>query len=231
VYGTQVSRDLVSRVTDAVVADMAEWANRPLEPVYPVLLIDAIFVRIRDGQVANRPIYVAMGISVDGERDVLGMWVGPTGGEGAKVWLGMLTELKNRGVKDVLIACCDGLKGLPDAIVATWPQATVQTCVVHLIRNSLRYASKKDWSAVTAGLKPVYTAPTLVAAEARFTEFADAWRERYPAMVAMWERSWSEFVPFLDFPVELRRLIYTTDESVNRGGVVGSVCGHGLIAA
>jgi putative transposase len=216
-YGSQVSKDLVSTVTDAVLAEMTEWQARPLDPVYPVLLIDCIFVRIRDGQVANRPIYVAMGISVDGERDVLGMWVGPTGGEGAKVWLGMLTELKNRGVKDVLIACCDGLKGLPDAIVATWPQATVQTCVVHLIRNSLRYASKKDWSAVTAGLKPVYTAPTLAAAEARFAEFADAWRERYPAMVAMWERSWSEFVPFLDFPVEIRKLIYTTNgiESLN----------------
>jgi putative transposase len=216
-YGSQVSRDLVSRVTDAVVADMAEWANRPLDPVYPVLLIDCVFVRIRDGQVATRPIYVAMGISVDGDRDVLGIWVGPTGGEGAKVWLGMLTELKNRGVRDVLIACCDGLKGLPDAIVATWPQVTVQTCVVHLIRNSLRYASKKDWSAVTAGLKPVYTAPTVAAAEARFAEFAAAWRERYPAMVAMWERSWPEFVPFLDFPVEIRKLIYTTNgiESLN----------------
>jgi putative transposase len=216
-YGSQVSKDLVSRVTDAVVADLAEWANRPLDPVYPVLLIDCIFVRIRDGQVANRPIYVAMGISVDGERDVLGMWIGPAGGEGAKVWLGMLTELKNRGIKDVLIACCDGLKGLPEAIVATWPEATVQTCVVHLIRNSLRYASKKDWSAVTAGLKPVYTAPTLAAAEARFGEFAEVWRERYPAMVAMWERSWTEFVPFLDFPVEIRKLIYTTNgiESLN----------------
>jgi putative transposase len=216
-YGSQVSKELVSRVTDAVLAEMAEWANRPLEPVYPVLLIDAIFVRIRDGQVATRPIYVAMGISVDGDRDVLGMWVGPPGGEGAKVWLGMLTELKNRGVRDVLIACCDGLKGLPDAITATWPRATVQTCVVHLIRNSLRYASKKDWSAVTAGLKPVYTAPTVAAAEARFAEFADAWRDRYPAMVAMWERSWTEVVPFLDFPVELRRLIYTTNgiESLN----------------
>ena len=216
-YGSQVSKDLVSRVTDAVVADMAEWSARPLDAVYPVLLVDAIFVKIRDGQVANRPIYVAMGITVDGERDVLGMWVGPTGGEGAKVWLGMLTELKNRGVKDVLIACCDGLKGLPDAITATWPAATVQACVVHLVRNSMRYASKKDWGAITKGLKPVYTAPNVAAAEAEFTEFADRWRQRYPAMVAMWERSWPEFVPFLDFPVELRKLIYSTNgiESLN----------------
>jgi len=217
VYGGTVSRDLVSAVTDAVVADMADWQGRPLDPVYPVLLIDCIFVKIRDGQVANRPVYVAMGITVEGERDVLGMWVGPTGGEGAKVWLGMLTELKNRGVKDVLIACCDGLKGLPDAITATWPAATVQSCVVHLVRNSLRYASKKDWGAITAGLKSVYTSSTVPAAEARFAEFADAWRDRYPAMIAMWERSWAEFVPFLDHPPELRRLIYTTNgiESLN----------------
>jgi transposase-like protein len=217
IYGSQVSKDLVSRVTDAVVADMAEWANRPLDPVYPVLLIDAIFVKIRDGQVANRPVYVAMGITVEGERDVLGMWVGPTGGEGAKVWLGMLTELRNRGVKDVLIACCDGLKGLPDAITATWPAATVQACVVHLVRNSLRYASKKDWGAVTAGLKAVYTAATVPAAEAEFAVFADRWRDRYPAMIAMWERSWNEFIPFMAFPAEIRKLIYSTNgiESLN----------------
>ena len=216
-YGSQVSKDLVSRVTDAVVADMAEWANRPLDPVYPVLLIDAIFVKIRDGQVANRPIYVAMGITVEGERDVLGMWVGPTGGEGAKQWLGMLTELKNRGIKDVLIACCDGLKGLPDSVTAVWPAATVQACVVHLVRNSMRYASKKDWGAITAGLKPIYTAPTVAAAETEFAAFADRWRDRYPAMVAMWERSWPEFIPFLDHPAEIRRLIYSTNgiESLN----------------
>jgi transposase-like protein len=217
IYGSQVSKDLVSRVTDAVVVDMAEWASRPLDPVYPVLLIDAIFVKIRDGQVANRPVYVAMGITVDGERDVLGMWVGPTGGEGAKVWLGMLTELRNRGVTDVLIACCDGLKGLPDAITATWPAATVQACVVHLVRNSLRYTSKKDWGAVTAGLKAVYTAPTVAAAETQFGQFAARWRDRYPAMIAMWERSWPEFVPFMGFPTEIRKLIYSTNgiESLN----------------
>jgi transposase-like protein len=216
-YGSQVSKDLVFRVTDAVVVDMAEWAARPLDSVYPVLLIDALYVKVRDGQVANRPIYVAMGISVEGDRDILGMWAGPTGGEGAKVWLGMLTELRNRGVKDVLIACCDGLKGLPDAITATWPAATVQACVVHLVRNSMRYASKKDWGAITAGLKTVYTAATVAAAEAEFAGFAEQWRQRYPAMVALWERSWTEFVPFLDFPVELRKLIYTTNgiESLN----------------
>jgi hypothetical protein len=150
--------------------------------------------------VANRPVYVAMGITVDGEWDVLGLWVGPAGGEGAKQWMSMLTELRNRGVADVCIVGCDGLKGLPDAIAAIWPLATVQTCVVHLVGNSLRYASKAHWSKITAELRAVYTAPTVAAAEARFAEFAGAWREKYPAMVGMWERSWPEFVPFLDFP-------------------------------
>jgi transposase-like protein len=217
VYGSEVSRDLVSRVTDAVVEQMNQWQRRPLDPVYPVLLIDAIVLKIRDGQVANRPVYVVMGISVDGERDVLGLWVGPTGGEGAKGWMSMLTELRNRGVADACIVCCDGLKGLPDAITATWPLATIQTCVVHLVQNSLRYASKADWPKITAGLKPIYTAPTVAAAEARFAEFAQTWRAKYPAMIGMWERSWPEFVPFLDFPVEIRRLIYTTNgiESLN----------------
>jgi putative transposase len=196
---------------------MQQWQSRPLDAVYPVLLIDAIVLKIRDGQVANRPAYVAMGITVDGERDVLGLWVGPTGGEGAKQWMTMLTELRNRGVADACIVCCDGLKGLPEAIAATWPLATIQTCVVHLVRNSLRYASKADWSKITTGLKAVYTAATVTAAEARFAEFAQTWRPKYPALIAMWERSWAEFVPFLDFPLEIRTLVYTTNaiESLN----------------
>jgi len=217
VYGDQVSRDLVSRVTDAVVEEMTTWQARPLDAVYPVLLIDAIYLKVRDGQVANRPVYVAMGITVDGVRDVLGFWVGPTGGEGARHWLTMLTELKNRGVADVLIACCDGLKGLPDALTAVWPAVTVQSCVVHLVRNSLRYVPKQHWAKVSAGLKEVYTSPTVAAAEARFADFAATWRPKYPAMIATWERAWPEFVPFLDFPVEIRKLIYTTNgiESLN----------------
>jgi transposase-like protein len=217
IYGTEVSRELVSKVTDAVLADMTEWQNRPLDPVYPVLLIDAIVLKIRDGQVANRPVYVAMGITVDGRRDVLGMWVGPTGGEGAKQWMGMLTELRNRGIVDVCIVCCDGLKGLPDAITATWPLATVQTCVVHLVRNSLRYASKAHWGKISAELRDIYTSATVDAAEERFAEFADRWEPKYPAMIGMWRRSWTEFVPFLDFPPDIRRLIYTTNgiESLN----------------
>ena len=179
--------------------------------MYPVILIDAIFVKIRDGQVANRPIYVAMGINLDGERDVLGLWVGPTGGEGAKYWAGVLGELRNRGIHDTFIVCCDGLKGLPDAIRATWPLADVQLCVVHLVRSAIEYTSKKYWAQVCREMREIYTAPSLEAAEARFAEFADTWRDRYPAMIATWESAWNDFVPFLDFPVELRQLVYTTN--------------------
>ena len=150
IYGTEISRETISKITDAIVDDMVAWQNRPLDPIYPVLLIDAIVIKVRDAQVANRPVYVAIGVNLDGERDVLGLWLGPTGGEGAKQWMTMLTELRNRGIADALIVCCDGLKGLPDAIRATWPDATVQTCVVHLVRNSLRYTSKKHWGQITA---------------------------------------------------------------------------------
>jgi putative transposase len=217
IYDTDISRDTISRITDAVVEDMLAWQNRPLDAVYPVILIDAIVVKIRDGQVANRPIYVAMGVNLDGHRDVLGMWVGPTGGEGAKFWAGILTELRNRGINDTFIVCCDGLKGLPDAIRATWPLAEVQLCVVHLVRSSLRFTSKKYWAPVCRELREIYTAPTVDAAQARFAEFAEHWRERSPAMIATWERAWDDFVPFLAFPVELRQIVYTTNaiESLN----------------
>jgi transposase-like protein len=217
VYGTDVSRDTISRITDAVVDDMVLWQNRPLDRVYPVLLIDVIYVKIRDGQVANRPVYVAIGVNLDGERDVLGLWVGPGGGEGAKYWISVLTELRNRGVGDVFIVCCDGLKGLPDAIRAIWPQADVQLCVVHLVRSSLRFASKKYWGPICKDLKAMYTAPTVEAARASFDEFADTWGERYPAMIDAWRRSWDDFVTFLAFPVELRTIVYTTNaiESLN----------------
>lgn len=185
--------------------------------MYPVVLIDAVVIKVRDTQVANRPVYVAIGVNLHGERDVLGMWIGPTGGEGAKRWMTMLTELRNRGVQDVLITCCDGLSGLPDAIRTVWPDTTVQTCVVHLVRNSLRYASKKHWSQITAQMRLIYTAPTVAAAEAEFDAFAQAWRTKYPAMISSWERSWGEFVPFLEFPPELRQIVYTTNsiESLN----------------
>jgi putative transposase len=210
IYGSKVSKDLVSKVTDAVLDELVEWQSRPLDAVWPVLFLDAIYVKIRDGQVSNRPIYVAMGINVAGDRDVLGLWVG-TGGESSKHWAGYLTELTNRGVTDVMIVACDGLPGLAEAIEATWPQAQVQTCVVHLVRGSLRYASKADWAKITKDLKAVYTASTVDAAQARWLEFAEAWGERYPAIIGLWERSWEQFTPFLDFPAELRKLVYTTN--------------------
>jgi transposase-like protein len=212
-----VSRETISKITDAVVADMVAWQNRPLDGVYAVLLIDAIVIKVRGAQVANRPVYVAIGVNLDGERDVLGLWLGPAGGEGAKQWATMLTELRNRGVSDALIVCCDGLKGLPESVRGTWPDATVQTCVVHMVRNSLRYASKKHWSAITRQMRAIYEAPTQAAAEANFAEFAEQWRDPYPAMIAAWESAWDEFVPFLDFPPELRRVVYTTNaiESLN----------------
>ncbi len=217
IYGIEISRDTISRITDAVVEQMIAWQNRPLDRVYPVILIDAIVVKIRDGQVANRPVYVAMGVNLEGERDVLGMWIGPSGGEGAKFWMNVLTELRNRGVQDTFIVCCDGLKGLPDSIRATWPLADVQLCVVHLVRSALRYTSRKHWGQVCREMREIYTAPTVAAAEARFNSFAETWAERYPAMIDTWQRSWDEFIPFLEFPIELRTIVYTTNaiESLN----------------
>jgi putative transposase len=168
------------------------------------------------GQVANRPIYVALAVTVEGTREILGLWAGD-GGEGAKYWLQVLTEIKNRGVDDVCMVVCDGLKGLPDAIETVWPQAITQTCVVHLIRASFRYAARQDWDKIAKALKPVYTAPTHDAAEERFLEFAEAWGTKYPAIVKLWENAWAEFVPFLQFDTEIRRVICTTNaiESVN----------------
>jgi putative transposase len=198
VYGAKVCKDTISRITDKVLTEMAEWCNRPLDPVYPVIFIDAINVKVRDGQVTNRPIYVVIGVTVAGERDILGLWAGD-GGEGAKFWLAVLTELKNRGVGDVCIAVCDGLRGLPEAITTVWARAVVQTCVIHLIRNTFRYASRKYWDQMAKDLRPVYTAPTEAAAKERFVEFAASWGQRYPAIVRLWENAWSEFVPFLDY--------------------------------
>jgi transposase-like protein len=216
VYGAQVSRQTISTITDKVIEGMVEWQNRPLDPVYPVVFIDAIHVKIRDGQVANRPIYVALAVTAEGHRDILGLWAGD-GGEGAKYWLHVLTELRNRGVADVLMVVCDGLTGLPEAVTTVWPRSIVQTCIVHLLRNSFRYAGRQHWSAIAAALKPVYTAATEPAAKERFVEFVEAWGVRYPAIVRLWEAAWAEFVPFLAFDTEIRRIICTTNaiESVN----------------
>jgi len=215
-YGTDVSRETISKITDRVLDDLADWQNRPLDRVYPVVFIDAIVVKIRDGQVANRPVYTAIGVTVDGKRDILGLWVG-TGGEGAKYWLQVLTEIKNRGVDDACIVVCDGLKGLPESIEATWPLAVIQTCVLHLIRNTFRLASRRDWDAMAKDLRPVYTAINEDDAAARLDEFHDKWGDRYPAIRNLWSNAWAEFVPFLDYSPEIRRVIYSTNaiESLN----------------
>lgn len=216
VFGARVSKDTISRITEKVIGEMTEWQNRPLDRVYPVVFIDAIHVKIRDGQVTNRPVYVAIGVSVNGERDILGLWAGD-GGEGAKFWLSVLTEIKNRGVEDVCITVCDGLKGLPEAINTVWELAVVQTCIVHLIRNTFRYAARQYWDEMSRDLRPVYTAPSEAAAKERFVEFSTKWGRQYPAVTRLWENAWSEFVPFLDYDVEIRRVICSTNaiESLN----------------
>ena len=216
IYGARVSKETITRITDRVLEGMSEWQNRPLDPIYPVIFIDCIVVKVREGQVANRPIYVAVGVTVDGSRDILGLWAGD-GGEGAKYWHHVLTEIKNRGTKDTCIVVCDGLTGLADAVSSVWPQAIVQTCVLHLLRNSFRYASRKDWPAIAKDLKPIYTATTEAAALDRFAEFSERWEGRYPAIVKLWENAWAEFVPFLSFDAEIRTVIYTTNaiESIN----------------
>lgn len=216
VYGASVSKDTISKITDKVIEELTEWSNRPLDRVYPVIFIDAIVVKVRDGQVRNKPFYVVIGVTTAGERDILGIWAGD-GGEGAKFWLGVLTEIKNRGVEDVCIVVCDGLKGLPESITTTWEYAVTQTCIIHLIRNTFRFASRKYWDQIARDLRPVYTAPTEAAARARFEEFAEKWCTMYPAIRKLWENAWSEFIPFLDYDVEIRRIICSTNaiESLN----------------
>ena len=216
VYGAEVSETTISTITGKVIEGMAEWQNRPLDSVFPVIFIDCIHVKIRDGQVANRPIYVALAVTCEGMREILGLWAGD-GGEGAKYWMHVLTEVKNRGAADVCMVVCDGLKGLPEAIEAVWPQAITQTCVVHLLRASFRYAARQDWDALAKALRPVYTAATEQAALERFVEFEAAWGRKYPAIVKLWNAAWAEFVPFLNFDVEIRRVVCTTNaiESIN----------------
>lgn len=216
-FELSIDRSTISRITGQIVDDMESWQSRPLDSVYPVLMVDGIRIKIRDGTVTNRTVYVVMGINMEGERDILGLWVGPTGGESAKFWLGVLSELKNRGIQDTLLLCCDGLKGLPDSARAVWPLVDIQLCVVHLVRNSLRYASKKHWSSITKQLREVYTAPSIGAAEVSFEAFAEQWEELYPAMVKSWRDVWEDFEPFLEFPVEIRKIVYSTNaiESLN----------------
>ncbi len=216
IYGASVSRETISRITDKVIEEMQAWQVRPLDEVYAAVFIDAIVVKVRDGQVANRPIYAAIGVSLAGDKDILGLWAG-TGGEGAKFWMSVLTDLRNRGVKDVFFLVCDGLKGLPDVVGTVWPLTTVQTCIIHLIRNTFRLASRRDWDALKRDVKPIYTAINATAARAAFDELTEHWGTRYPAIVRLWDNAWEEFIPFLDYDVEIRRVICSTNaiESLN----------------
>jgi putative transposase len=216
VYGVEVSPDLISKVTSAVVEDVAAWQNRPLDAVYPIVYLDALVVKVRDqGVVRNKSVYIALGVTMAGGKEVLGLWIEQN--EGAKFWLKVVNELKTRGVRDLLIACCDGLKGFPEAIEAVFPQAVVQTCIVHMIRNSLRFVSYKDRKAVAKDLRPVYTAASREEALVALDTFEQKWARRYPMIASSWRSNWERVVPFLDFPPDVRRVIYTTNaiESLN----------------
>ena len=217
IYGADIGRDTISRVTDAVMADAKDWQERPLQAVYPIIYLDALIIKIREGKsVQNTACYLAIGVNMDGERDVLGIWFQQA--EGAKFWLGVLTELKHRGVEDVLVCCVDGLTGFPEAIGAVYPHAWVQTCIVHQIRASVRYVSYKDRRAVCADLKKIYTAIDRDSAEDELLAFAEKWDHRYPMISASWTANWENIVPFLAFPADLRRIVYTTNtiEALNR---------------
>ena len=215
-YGIEVSPDLISEVTDAVIQEVREWQNRPLDAVYPIIIFDAIRVKIRDeGVVRNKAVYLALAFTMGGTKDVLGLWIEQT--EGAKFWLRVMNELKNRGIQDVLIAVVDGLKGFPEAINSVFPQTVVQTCIVHLVRYSLNFVSWKDRKAVAADLKKVYRAETAILAEANLTEFEGKWDGKYPTIGQSWRRNWENVIPFFVFPEDIRRIIYTTNaiESLN----------------
>jgi transposase-like protein len=216
-YGTEVSPEFISSVTDAVMAEVTAWQARPLEPMYPVVFFDALRVKIReDAVVRNKAIYLALGVLADGTRDILGLWIENT--EGAKFWMKVFNDLKTRGVGDILIAVTDGLKGIPEALEAVFPATTLQTCIVHLIRNSLDYASWKDRKALAAALKPIYTAANAEAATLAMDEFEQgSWGQRFPTVVAAWRRAWDRVIPFFAFPPAVRRVIYTTNaiESVH----------------
>jgi len=216
-YGTHVSPEFVSSVTDEVMAEVTAWQSRPLEPMYPVVFFDALRVKIReDAVVRNKAVYLALGVQSDGTRDILGLWVENT--EGAKFWMKVFNDLKTRGVADILIAVTDGLKGMPEALEAVFPATTLQTCIVHLMRNSLAYASWKERKPLAAAIKPIYTAPSAEAAAAALDAFeASAWGQKFPTVVAAWRNAWDRVIPFFAFPPAVRKVIYTTNaiESVN----------------
>jgi len=209
-YGVEVSPTLISEVTDGVMEEVKAWQNRPLEPLYAILYLDALYVKMRhEGRVENRAVYVCIGVDMDGRKDVLGLWT--SGNEGAKFWLGVLTELKNRGVRDVLIACVDGLKGFPQAIESVFPETRVQLCIVHLVRASLNYVNWKERKQVAADLKLIYRAATEAQAEQELKEFTGKWGSKYQAIGRLWKENWARVIPFFEFPAEVRRVIYTTN--------------------
>jgi putative transposase len=209
-YGVDVSPTLISEVTDGVIEEVKAWQNRPLEPVYGIVYLDALYVKMRhEGRVENRAVYVAIGIGLDGQKDVLGLWT--SNNEGAKFWLGVLTELRNRGVKEILIACVDGLKGFPQAIENVFPQAVVQLCIVHLVRASLNYVNWKERKQVAADLKEIYRAATAAQAEMELNAFQARWGSKYQAIGKLWKENWGRMVPFFEFPAEVRKVIYTTN--------------------
>ena len=217
IYGVKVGRELISKVTDAVMDDVREWAKRPLEDIYPIVFLDCMVLKIREGgTVQRRALYLALGVTLEGERDVLGMWFQET--EGAKFWMQVLTDLKTRGVRDILICCVDGLTGFPEAIEAIFPKTTVQTCIVHLIRSSLRYVPRREREQVARDLKPIYTAKDADQAQAELEAFDEKWGQRFPVITKAWLDAWEHVIPFLAFPAEVRRVIYTTNaiEALNR---------------
>jgi len=216
IYGVAASRELISNVTDVVTDEIEIWRSRPVDEVYPIVYIDGIRLKVRDkGAVTIKVAHLAVGVDVEGRKHALGVWIAEV--EGAKFWHSVLTQLRNRGLRDILIACCDGLSGLPEAITAVFPDTVVQTCVVHVMRNAMRFVSYQDRKKVAAGMRRIYTAPTLESAELEFKNLDSEFGAQYPGVIDVWRRAWPEFIPFLDYPAELRRIVYTTNaiESIN----------------
>ncbi len=216
VYGVRASRELISNVTDVVNDEVEIWRNRPVDEVYPIVYVDGIRIKVRDkGAVTTKVAHLVIGIDIEGRKHALGLWIAEA--EGAKFWLSVLTQLRNRGLRDILILCCDGLTGLPDAVASAFPNTVVQTCVVHVIRNAMTFVSYQDRKKVAAGMRAIYTAPSLEAAEVELRNLDNDFGKQYPGVIDVWRRAWSEFIPFLDYPPELRRIVYTTNaiESIN----------------
>lgn len=216
VYGVSASRELISKITDVVADEITAWQNRPVDDVYPIMYVDAIRIRVKDrGVVTMKAAHLVVGVDVEGRKHVLGVWIADA--EGAKFWQSVLTQLRNRGLRDVLIACCDGLTGLPDAIGSVFPETIVQTCVVHVVRNAMRFVSYGDRKKMAAAMRTIYTAPSIEAAEAALGALDREYGRQYPGVLDVWRRAWNDFIPFLDYPPELRKVVYTTNliESIN----------------